>query len=464
MSTDPILIVDDDASNLATLKQILEANYALVFARNGAECLAAIKKHSPALILLDIKMPDMDGYAVCRRLKADAASENIPVIFISSLGEVGDESAGFDSGGVDYIVKPVSPALVQARVRTHLSLVRASASEQHFRLLVNTAPVMMWMSDSQDRLEFYNEVWLAFSGRSLRQELDRQWENDDVHPDDRAERSEVYRRNIGQRQRFEHQYRLKNADGEYRWLKAVAVPRYAADGRYSGHIGCCIDISEQKQREQQISAALTEKETLLREVHHRVKNNLQIIDSLLSLKSAQVQDPLTLEILRDSQNRVKSMALIHQMLYQSDDFARVDFTDVCDSMVRHLFNSYGVDTERVRLVQNTEPVLLPMNTAIPLGLVVNELVSNALKYAYPDQRGGELRVLLVRLPGGELELCVSDDGVGLPDGATNAGSPTLGLQLVRILSEQLAATLTITRCHPTSFTLRVPAADGATLH
>jgi diguanylate cyclase (GGDEF)-like protein len=131
MSASPILIVDDEPSNLATLKQILAPDYPLVFARNGEEGLSAAKKHQPGLILLDINMPDIDGYTVCRRLKADKATENIPVIFVSALSEVGDETAGFDCGGVDYITKPVSPALVQARVRTHLNLVHASQLERY---------------------------------------------------------------------------------------------------------------------------------------------------------------------------------------------------------------------------------------------------------------------------------------------------------------------------------------------
>jgi len=131
MATGPILIIDDEPSNLAILKQILAADYALVFARNGHDGLAAARKHRPILILLDVQMPDMDGYAVCRRLKAEALTENTPVIFVSAMSEVGDEAAGFACGAVDYIIKPVSPALVHARVRTHLSLVRAATLEHY---------------------------------------------------------------------------------------------------------------------------------------------------------------------------------------------------------------------------------------------------------------------------------------------------------------------------------------------
>lgn len=128
----PILIVDDEPANLALLRQILGPDYGLVFARSGAEALAAAHKHQPALVLLDIEMPGMSGYEVCRTLKSAPDTEAIPVIFVTSLSEVGNETAGFDAGAVDYIVKPVSPPIVRARVRTHLSLVSAKQLAQSY--------------------------------------------------------------------------------------------------------------------------------------------------------------------------------------------------------------------------------------------------------------------------------------------------------------------------------------------
>lgn len=137
MTNQPLLIVDDEPQNLAAMRQILSPSYSLVFARNGPEAIVAAAKHKPSLILLDIQMPDMDGYAVCRRLKADPLTEAIPVIFVTSLTETGNEAAGFAAGAVDYIIKPVSPPIVQARVRTHLSLVRATELEQSHRAAIS---------------------------------------------------------------------------------------------------------------------------------------------------------------------------------------------------------------------------------------------------------------------------------------------------------------------------------------
>ena len=133
MSSRPILVVDDQPQNLAALQQVLAGEYKLVFARSGADAIAAAFKHAPSLILLDIEMPEMDGYTVCRMLKADPRTEAIPVIFVSSLSETGDEAAGFAAGAVDYIIKPFSPAIVSARLRNHLSLVRATLLEHSYR-------------------------------------------------------------------------------------------------------------------------------------------------------------------------------------------------------------------------------------------------------------------------------------------------------------------------------------------
>ena len=133
MNHAPILIVDDEPQNLTIMRRILSSEYALVFARNGLDALAAVRKHQPALILLDIQMPDLDGYSVCRLLKADPKTENIPIIFVTGLSEAGNEAAGFAAGAEDYITKPISPAVLQARVKIHLSLVRASRLEQSYR-------------------------------------------------------------------------------------------------------------------------------------------------------------------------------------------------------------------------------------------------------------------------------------------------------------------------------------------
>ena len=164
MPQGPLLIVDDEPGNLAAMRQILAEDHALVFARNGAEALAAAASRTPALILLDIEMPDMDGYQVCRTLKADPATASIPVIFVTGLAEVGDESAGFAAGAVDYIVKPFSPAIVRARIATHLSLVQTSRLESSY----HEALTMLGMAGHYNDADTGVHIWrMAAYAREL---------------------------------------------------------------------------------------------------------------------------------------------------------------------------------------------------------------------------------------------------------------------------------------------------------
>jgi two-component system, sensor histidine kinase PdtaS len=197
------------------------------------------------------------------------------------------------------------------------------------------------------------------------------------------------------------------------------------------------DITERKREEEKIRASLREKEILLKEIHHRVKNNLQIISSLLNLQSAHIRDPRALEVFKEGQGRVRSMALIHEKLYQSADLARVDFSEYIRNLAAYLFRSYEVNAGAVTLNVEAEDVLLGVDTAIPCGLIINELVSNSLKHAFPGATRGAINITL-RPGGGErLTLCVSDDGVGLPEGFDLLDTPSLGLQLVNTLARQL---------------------------
>lgn len=222
-------------------------------------------------------------------------------------------------------------------------------------------------------------------------------------------------------------------------------------------LSAIVDISDRKQREQRIEVALREKDVLLREIHHRVKNNLQVIDSLLGLQSARITDPSVQEVLREGQNRVRSMALIHQTLYQSHDFAEVDFSHFLESLLRTLASSYGVDAERIKLTVDADRITLPIDTAIPCGLAVNELVSNAIKHAFPGAARGQITTSLRWTHEGKSVLVtVDDDGIGLPEGLDISTTPTLGLQLVSLLTDQLGGSLSMSRSGLTRFLLTFP--------
>ena len=208
----------------------------------------------------------------------------------------------------------------------------------------------------------------------------------------------------------------------------------------------------------ELERRVLEKDILLSEIHHRVKNSLQVVSSLLSLESARIQDPSINEVLQSTQNRIRSMALIHQTLYQSKDFARVDFNAFLLSFVPTLIQSYSVQPDQVSLTIHVAEVRLPIDAAIPCGLIVNELISNALKHAFPDGRKGTICISFTQDDDNHATLSVADDGIGIPEGFSFERSDTLGVQLVYLLAGQIAGTVSCTRSAPTSFALLFPLA------
>lgn len=214
-----------------------------------------------------------------------------------------------------------------------------------------------------------------------------------------------------------------------------------------------LDLSERKQSEKRIQDALQQKDLLLREVHHRVKNNLQVIHSLLDLQALRSEDKAVAGMLRDSQNRIRSMALIHQTLYQSQNFARVNFQRFLDELLPRLTEAYGHLSSQVKIRVQAHDVSLPINEAIPCGLIVNELVSNALKHGFPDQQNGAIDVAITQDGSSRVELSISNDGAPIPDDLDLLKTGSLGLQLVHLLTRQLHGALEIQRGQPTRFTL-----------
>ncbi len=216
------------------------------------------------------------------------------------------------------------------------------------------------------------------------------------------------------------------------------------------------EILERKRAEDRITTSLQEKEVLLQEIHHRVKNNLQIISSLLNLQSRSLAHPEVLTAFKDSQNRVRSMALIHEKLYQSRDLARIDFAAYVRELAGQLFRAYRSDAVAINLRVNVRDVFLSIETAAPCGLIVSELVSNALKYAFPDGRSGDIVIELSPGPHGDYLLTVRDNGVGLPPTLDLPTVTSLGLRIVNILTSQLGGTLTVNHAGGAAFTIELP--------
>ncbi|HEX7468299.1 MAG TPA: histidine kinase dimerization/phosphoacceptor domain -containing protein, partial [Methanobacterium sp.] len=214
--------------------------------------------------------------------------------------------------------------------------------------------------------------------------------------------------------------------------------------------GSLRDITERKNIEIQLKNSLTEKEMLLKEIHHRVKNNLMIISSLLNLQSGYIEDKASQNIFKESENRARSMALIHERLYQSTDLKRIDFGDYITSLATELFHTYVSERNLIELKINVEDILLDINTSIPLGLIVNELITNSLKHAFPNGMKGKINIDFY-LKNDHFEFTVKDDGIGFPEDIDFQNTNSLGLQIVNSLTEQIDGEIKLNKSNGTEF-------------
>jgi len=210
--------------------------------------------------------------------------------------------------------------------------------------------------------------------------------------------------------------------------------------------------SELRASRAQIEASLKEKEVLLKEIHHRVKNNLQIVSSLLFLQESEIDDPRLYEAFRASQLRIKSMGLVHEFLYRGDNLAKIDFGGYLKTLAESLSQAYPAEADRISIDVDVDSVPMGMGIAMPCGLIVTEILTNSLKYAFPDGREGRIRIRLRAEAGDRVELEIGDDGIGFDEGSVTGKS--LGLTLVRELSRQLSGELSMSTADGVIFTLK----------
>jgi len=255
----------------------------------------------------------------------------------------------------------------------------------------------------------------------------------------------------GERQHFET--KLIDRHGNTIWREIYLNPIFDENGTVREISGIGNDITEKKLAEEKIRQSLQEKEVLLKEVHHRVKNNLQVISSILNLQSSYVKDQGTLNILKESQNRIKSMAFIHESLYQTKDFSSINFSEYVVNLSHNLIQSYSNFDNEIKLNLDIQNVFLNLDLAIPCGLIINEIVSNALKYAFVDKTGDCEVSVKMTLSDENLVLEVADNGIGLPKEIDYRNTQSLGLQLVVTLTDQLNGTIEMDAAHGTKYTI-----------
>lgn len=313
--------------------------------------------------------------------------------------------------------------------------------------IIRGTNVGTWEWNVQTGEVFLNERWAGMLGYTLAELAPTTYETWArlIHPDDLAAANTILEQHFqGHRIDYECEVRLRHKDGRWIWvLDTGKVAAWTAAGRPRVMSGTHLDITARKEAEVKLRESLHEKDALLKEVHHRVKNNLQVITSLLRLEGTKSGDPATQRTLKDMQGRIRSMAVLHETLYRSGNFARINLADYLAQLAAQLFRVQNPAPGMVKLGLDLSPFEVEMDQAIPCGLVVNELLTNSLKHGFPPGHGGEVRLRLQRNEAGNVELEVNDTGVGLPGDFELARANSLGLRLVADLAKQLQGALTI---------------------
>jgi PAS domain S-box-containing protein len=430
------------------------------------------------------------------RLGGRLARKFLPAIFIIPLlgwlrlqGERSELYAKeFGLALFSVIVMAIFISLVWTSAR-HLNRIDAERtsveealreSERIYRAIGESIDYGVWLCEPDGKNVYVSPSFLELVGIGQKECSEFGW-GDALHPEDAARTIAAWKECVRERGKWDMEHRFRGVDGQWHSVLARGVPVTDEKGNVQCWAGINLDISRLKAVEQQLRSAfddldqriqertaeltkvnemlrksLEEKEVLLSEVHHRVKNNLQVVSSLLHLQSLHSLDPSSVEMFQESRRRVRSMALVHEQLYRAKDLANVDFTDYIRGLANTLFQSYNIDSNRISLSTNAKDVRLSIDVAVPCGLLINELVSNCLKHAFVGRPQGHVIVELLAITDDEVLLRVADDGVGLPAEITPEATETFGMQVVTALVDQIHGRLDVNRHRGTEFRILFP--------
>lgn len=417
-----ILNVDDDETSRYKIGATLRHSGFEVWDAGSGQAAIELAHNQPDLILLDIKLPDMNGFEVCRRLKNDPQTSSIPILHLSASRN--DSSAavqGLEGGADGYLTHPIDSTVLVATIN---ALLRAKRAEIQWQttfdsirdgicLLSLDKKILKYNKAFQEMLDFKNDLRNSDVDSFLKSR------SEDFTPDQPNQEFQI---------------------GDF-WFGMSLHDVRNGIGQPNGFVLTLVDITGRKQAEDIVRASLVEKEMLLQEIHHRVKNNLQVIVSLLGLQSQQVSDSQALSVLEESRDRIKAMALIYENLYRERDSAGVNLSSYLKTLANQIVSGYS-RSKNIELIYNSDQVAVDLNTAMPLGLILNELLTNSLKYAYGDVSHGILEVSLHKRDN-SIELLIRDNGLGLSSEATLTDSKKLGWKLINLLIRQIDAQLEI---------------------
>ena len=344
---------------------------------------------------------------------------------------------------LELALKKAKNKLEKPKITANKQTQLLQVSEDRYIRAINAGKIGIWEWNIQNNEIYINPYLSAMLGY---QEQENYRYIDDwlqfIHPDDIESVKLAIKSYLeGLISKYEIEYRMQHKNGSYVWLFNRGTVICDAKGKPCLMSGINTDITAYKQVENQMKASLEEKEVLLQEIHHRVKNNFQIISSLLSLKARYINDQQASDILKDSQNRIMAIAMLHNNMSKKYNLSMIDFCDYINKLTTNLISSYGIE-RNIQIHLNVDQVLLKTDIAIHCGLIINELVSNAIIHAFSCRKEGNIYVSFCRLEQGKFTLNISDDGAGFPECIKLPQKQSLGLQIVWSLVEQLEGKIT----------------------
>jgi len=463
MKKTQILVVEDEsivARNIQRTLQNLGYDVPCVVS-SGQAAIQRTHQNKPDLVLMDIVLKGkIDGIEAAEQIRTRF---NIPVVYLTAYTDDETLRRAKITEPFGYIVKPfqnrelktvVEMALYKAKIENELE-----ESRKWLSTTLKSIGDAVIATDSKGCVKFMNSVAESITGWSQTEVLGKPLKN--IFNAINEETKEQIENPVAKVLEGNTVVELSNKtillskDGSQIHINYNAAPIRDNGGEVIGVVLILRDITERKRAEDQLKKSLAEKEVLLRELHHRVKNNMQVISSLLDFQSETTKNKESIDIFRECQDRVMSMSLIHEKFYRSKDLSNIDFEEYIRELADGLVCSYGIDAGKIALKIGVKGVSLGVDLAIPCGLLINELISNSLKHAFPEGASGEIEVSMRATEKGQIEITVSDNGVGIPKELDFRKTKSLGLQLVTTLVEdQLEGEIKLNRTKGTEFKIK----------
>jgi PAS domain S-box-containing protein len=464
-----ILLLEDQPADAELLDIVLAEDpkfqYQLTMSERVQQAIQLLQSQVFDVVLTDLSLPDASDMEAIAYLRQ--AAPDLPVVVLTGVDDPQVGLSALREGAQDYLVKgQLSHPLLVRTIRYAIERYRNQQTMQQQAAAINAQKHNLellrliefsldqindsvFLTRSDARFFYVNQAACRTLGYSREELLQLTVHDlDPNYPPDNWEQHWQYLRQQGS---FLEESVNRHRDG-YEFPVEISTTMVEFGGQ---EFKCTVvrDIRDRKRVEEQLRNSLEEKELLFREVHHRVKNNLQIISSIFSLQRQYIDDPRVLSVLAESRDRIYSMALIHEQLYRSSLLTRIDLKDYIHNLSQSLLKSYNINPDRIQIHLNIADVSLDVDTAIPCGLIINELITNALKHAFPAKAIGHIQIDFLPIDDCTICLTVRDTGIGLPESFDSQHTNSLGLRLVRALTRQLCGDMNAYNDNGTVFQL-----------